>query len=144
MRRSGCEKVTVVVREKSRAAIFLKDMTRACEGVHLELRSLHEGDSIGGDVDLVFNATPAGSPGQPFPSEVLPLLDSRTIVFDALYRPMETELIQRAKELGCRVLYGYEMLLGQGVAAFKLWTGKDAPAQAMKNALLRRLEVVGE
>jgi shikimate dehydrogenase len=144
MRRMGCAKVTVVVRDKSRATSFIQEMTRACEAVQIELRSLRECGGIRTSIDLVFNATPAGSLGQPFPSEVLRLVDSGTIVFDALYRPVETELIQWAKEMGCRGLYGYEMLLGQGSAAFKLWTGKEPPVRAMKDALLRQLGVMGE
>ena len=46
MRRMGCAKVTVAVRDKSRAATFIEEMTRACEGLEIELRSLRECGSI--------------------------------------------------------------------------------------------------
>ena len=52
------------------------------------------------------------------------------VVADTIYNPKETRMIQEAKAAGCAAAVGgIGMLLWQGVAAFKLFTGKDMPAQ---------------
>jgi shikimate dehydrogenase len=63
------------------------------------------------------------------------ILPGSKVVFDAVYRPRETELLAEAKRGGSKVIHGEEMLLHQGMAAFRLWTGKDAPEKAMREAL---------
>ena len=59
-----------------------------------------------------------------------------SIVYDIVYMPMMTNLIQQAKKAKATVIYGYEMLLAQGARAFEIWTGINAPVEAMKKALL--------
>lgn len=44
-------------------------------------------------------------------------------VYDIIYHPAETPLIKMAKEAGCRCENGYSMLIGQGAASFRIWTG---------------------
>ena len=54
------------------------------------------------------------------------------VVCDAVYNPEETKLLRDAKEKGCTCIGGKGMLLWQGVAAFKLYTGKDMPVEEVK------------
>ena len=54
------------------------------------------------------------------------------VVCDAVYNPIETKLLREAKEAGCKCVGGKGMLLWQGVAAFKLYTGKDMPVEEVK------------
>lgn len=57
------------------------------------------------------------------------------VVLDIVYAPRETALLKLAKEAGCRTLNGLGMMLFQGAAAFKLWTGKEMPIEYMKEVL---------
>lgn len=57
------------------------------------------------------------------------------IVTDTVYSPAETELLKMAKEVGCKRMNGFGMMLFQGAAAFKLWTGKEMPIEHMKEVL---------
>lgn len=57
------------------------------------------------------------------------------IVTDVIYSPSETKMLKMAKEAGCKTMNGLGMLLFQGAAAFKLWTGKDMPIEHMKETL---------
>lgn len=57
------------------------------------------------------------------------------VVLDIVYVPRETALLKLAKEAGCRTLNGLGMMLFQGAAAFKLWTGKEMPIEYMKEVL---------
>ena len=57
------------------------------------------------------------------------------IVVDIPYSPLETKMRAMAKKAGCKTMNGMGMMLFQGAAAFKLWTGKDMPIEHMKEVL---------
>ncbi|HXG05971.1 MAG TPA: shikimate dehydrogenase, partial [Nitrososphaera sp.] len=57
-------------------------------------------------------------------------------VYDIVYRPVVTDLIENAKYAQASVVYGYEMLIEQGAKAFEIWTGLPAPRETMKKNLL--------
>ena len=92
-------------------------------------------------VDLIINATPIGMKevvsSSPVPKE---LLSPDMVVFDIVYEPLETELLQYAKSLGCLTIDGLWMLIYQAAEAFKLWTDKEAPIEVMRKAALEVLE----
>ena len=54
------------------------------------------------------------------------------VVCDAVYNPKQTRLLREASEAGCTCISGEGMLLWQGAAAFKLYTGQDMPVQEVK------------
>lgn len=54
------------------------------------------------------------------------------LVFDVIYNPQETRLLREAREAGCRTGNGMYMLLYQGAASFKLWTGEEMPVEIIK------------
>lgn len=83
------------------------------------------------EADGVVNATPvgmAGHPGMPFPAE---LLRSELWVAEIVYFPLETELLRRARAVGCRTLDGGGMAVFQAVEAFRLFTGITPDAARM-------------
>jgi shikimate 5-dehydrogenase len=63
------------------------------------------------------------------------------IVFDIVYNPKETKLLKEAKKKGAKVIYGWEMLLYQGVAQFEIYTGKKAPVEVMRKILNEKLKI---
>ena len=72
------------------------------------------------------NATPVGMakyPGMPFDTS---LLARDHWVADIVYFPAETELLAKARALGCRTLSGTGMAIYQAVRAFELFTGEHA------------------
>lgn len=77
------------------------------------------------DADGLVHATPtgmAGHPGLPLPAG---LLRPDLWVADIVYRPLETELLRRARALGCRTLDGGGMVVFQAAHAFHLFTGRE-------------------
>ena len=60
------------------------------------------------------------------------LLRPDLVVFDAVYNPRRTQLIQDASAAGCRTISGLEMFLGQAFVQFELWTGQPAPREVMR------------
>jgi shikimate dehydrogenase len=89
------------------------------------------------DVDLLINATSLGLKAD----DKLPLDEKRfspnqaRSVYDMIYRPAETALLNAAKKAGCKTANGLGMLLHQGAKAFEIWTGKPAPLNVMRRAL---------
>ena len=86
------------------------------------------------DSDIFANATIVGMKPMDGQSVVKDLSAFRPglVVADAVYEPLETKLLRDAKTAGCTALGGKGMLLWQGVAAFRLFTGRDMPVQAVK------------
>ena len=86
------------------------------------------------DSDIFANATIVGMKPMDDQSVVKDLSAFRPglVVADAVYNPEETKLLREAKEAGCTCIGGKGMLLWQGVAAFKLYTGQDMPVEDVK------------
>ena len=86
------------------------------------------------DSDIFVNATIVGMKPMDNESVVKDLSAFRPglVVADAVYNPIETKLLREAKEAGCTCVGGKGMLLWQGVAAFKLYTGMDMPVDEVK------------
>lgn len=59
-------------------------------------------------------------------------------VSDIIYNPEETKFLRLAKEAGCKTFNGLHMLLYQGAAAFKLWTGQEMPVEIIKEKYFQR------
>jgi shikimate dehydrogenase len=62
-------------------------------------------------------------------------LQPNTIVYDIVYTPPVTPLMQAATERGCQTLGGIGMLVHQGAIAFEKWTGVTPCTQTMRQAL---------
>ncbi len=85
--------------------------------------------------DIIVNSTSVGLKKEQSPIS-LKSITPETVVYDIVYMPMNTDFLKNAKEKKAKIIYGYEMLLGQAVRAFEIWHGIEAPYNAMKKALL--------
>ncbi len=85
--------------------------------------------------DILVNATKIGMKPLENLSLVKPsLLRPELVVADTVYNPQETRLIKDARVAGCKAaIGGLGMLLWQGVAAFKLFTGQEMPRQELQD-----------
>jgi 3-dehydroquinate dehydratase/shikimate dehydrogenase len=57
------------------------------------------------------------------------------LVFDMVYNPRHTKLLEHAADQGCQTISGCEMLLEQAVSQFEIFTGLSAPRAIMQAAL---------
>ena len=100
---------------------------------------------------IIVNTTPmgmfGGSDEQETPLDlsgleaILPP-DGSGLVYDLVYRPLATPFLQTAKQFSCSVQDGLDMLIAQGMAQVRLWTGLEnlpLPAEARKMLLDKRL-----
>lgn len=83
--------------------------------------------------DGVVDATPMGMPVHPGAAFNPDILRPGQWVADVVYLPYETELVTRAREIGCRILDGGHMSLYQSVDAFRLFTGMEADVERMRS-----------
>ena len=86
---------------------------------------------------LIINSTPLGmTPNEtasPWPTD-LPF-PAEAAVYDLVYNPRRTWLMQQAEAAGCQAINGLGMLVQQGAKAFALWTGHEPDATIMANAI---------
>jgi shikimate dehydrogenase len=94
-----------------------------------------------GPVDLMINATSLGlKPNDPLPFDPNAFdLGKAPSVYDMIYRPALTPLLQTARAAGCRTANGLGMLLYQGAKALEIWSGQAAPIAVMRDALLKHI-----
>ncbi|WP_049922756.1 shikimate dehydrogenase [Halopiger djelfimassiliensis] len=101
-------------------------------------RGLEDLEPLLADADVLVNATSVGmeEDASPVPADAL---HGDLAVLDAVYQPLETRLLRDAAAVGATTVDGAWMLLYQGVEAFELWTGLDAPVEAMNETLRAQL-----
>jgi shikimate dehydrogenase len=139
---AGCARVAVWNRTPGRARDLAAELARtggtAPEAVERPR---------GADFDLIVNATSVGMarPGgegtedgdaaafKPLPLSADEFLD-RQIVVDLVYRQDGTGLIRAARAHGLCCVDGFDVLVHQGAASFRLWTGREAPRETMSRA----------
>lgn len=92
--------------------------------------------------DLLVNTTSVGMAphggDSPFPAA---LLRSDSVVFDAVYRPLETRLLREARAAGCRTQDGLEMLVLQAAEQIRIWSGRSPDPSRMRK---KGLQALGE
>lgn len=138
--------VVYVLRELgARITIYARDVAKA-NVLSSDARPLSEVAHIDPATRLIVNTTPVGlSPNvdaSPWPADVP--LPSQALVFDLLNNPPRTRLMQQAEKQGLRAVNGWGMLVYQGAAAFKLWTGVEPPVEVMMAALREAMQTSNE
>ena len=93
---------------------------------------------------IIVNSTPIGMKGfmadqMPLEKEDLDKLNPDTIIYDIVYNPIKTILIQEAQNRGLRTISGLDMLIYQAQRAIEIWTGKSPDVNLMKIAALEAL-----
>ncbi len=95
--------------------------------------------------DLLVNATPVGTAPR---AEASPLPDdyrfsAAGVVYDLVYNPPRTRLLDAAARAGCRTIGGLDMLVAQAQAQFEWWIGQRPADRVMRDAALASLGVKG-
>jgi shikimate dehydrogenase len=132
--RSGFQRIIVINRHLHRAEALVKFFAKSAAHMDLKAVPWHVSiiESELARTKLLVNATSIGleEGDTPVPGEVIP---SDLLVLDLIYR--RTRFLREAEAAGSTVMDGEAMLLHQGAAAFKLWTGQEAPLEVMSEAL---------
>ncbi len=85
--------------------------------------------------DGLVNCTPLGMVGHPGNAFAGTAIGGATWAFDAIYTPMDTPFLLAARAAGLSTLSGYELLLHQGVACFRIFTGCEVGVVELRRGL---------
>ena len=130
-------------RNKRKRDGFVADVLAAHKRKKGTVRSVDLDDLAAEDFDTIINTTPLGMKGDRDREQALPL-DEKLVqhfhtVFDIVYTPLNTPLVQLAQKRRANRVPGYLMLLYQATLQFELFTGEKAPDHLMERELLRAL-----
>jgi shikimate dehydrogenase len=138
----GAARAVVYALSDANASVVIWNRTRErAERLALEFRA----DAINrspnatlGMFDLIVNTTSVGMSPHPDETPLQFPMGERPPqwVYDLVYRPQETRFLREARAAGARTIGGLEMLVYQGAEAFTLWTGRAAPVDVMRSAIL--------
>ena len=139
---AGTKTIEIWNRHPERARMLVSDLSKTAPGTPLAAVE-HPRPAT---VDVLVNATSVGmdhpgrppeSPDQPDPFKELGIsadeLGDQQIVVDLVYRQNRTPLVRAAIARGLRCVDGFDVLVHQGAASFRLWTGMQAPLGAMRS-----------
>lgn len=130
-------RLTIVNRTAAAAGRLAALIAAAVPGTAPRVVSLPDltAAAVGGS-RLVVNATSLGMWGAgKVPSVLADNVSAGQVVFDVVYTRGRTDLLARAEAHGATVVDGREMLVHQAAAAFRLWTGRPAPLDVMRDAI---------
>ena len=89
--------------------------------------------------DVMINCTPIGMypdvNASPIDGHEMKHWGADTLVFDTIYNPPRTKLLQQADAAGCATVSGVEMFVRQGAAQFERWTGREAPLETFRHVM---------
>lgn len=123
-----------------------KEIERAL-ALAARMNSIHPGARCRADADIsaalqgaagLIHATPVGMGGLPGQALPVSLIRRDLWISEIVYVPLETDLLRAARRIGCRIMDGGHMNVGQAAGGFKLFTGLEADADRM-DAHFRRL-----
>ena len=135
--RAVAHALTRVLKFKNVAVTARREATaRAIPGVSVV--DWNERARAAADVDLIVNTTPVGmapnGDASPLPDDLG--FSTNQIVYDLIYAPERTRLLDAAAAHGATIIGGLPMLIGQAAEAFRIWTGRDMPIETVKKALI--------
>jgi len=122
------ERLAADVRSKGQSSVLSGELTEETLG------------QATAEADILLHCSPIGMKPNSDRSLVPPhLLHRGLTVFDAVYNPRNTRLLQDAAGAGCRTIPGLEMFLGQAYVQFELWTARPAPRDVMRRVVEAKL-----
>ena len=139
---SGIDELSILNRNASKAESLANDLESNLSeaGIDITINS-YEIENLKRELDssdIFIDTTPIGMYPNVEDKAIASadMLHEELVVNDIVYTPMETSLIKEALKANAEVVYGYKMLLYQGIRSFEIWLGRDAPVDVMEKALL--------
>jgi len=134
----GVKRITFTDKEMIKAESLASDIKHHFHEIWVntvELKDEEFEDYIK-ECNILVNATPCGM-HENDPLLINPeWLFKNQVVYDIIYNPPQTPLLKAAKSKGLKTQNGISMLVHQGALSFELWTGKKAPIEVMRRAII--------
>ena len=142
MANSGISELSILNRNALKAQALADDLKNNLETIGIDINvNAYDLENLKkelSDSDIFIDTTPIGMypnvDDKPIASA--DMLHEDLLVNDIVYTPMETSLLKEAKLANAEIVYGYKMLLYQGIRSFEIWLNQEAPVDVMEKALL--------
>jgi shikimate dehydrogenase len=139
----GCSKIHVVGRNQDKLDHFLQSWQDTPLNGSIKVHSWDKLPGLVSETQLLVNTTPVGMyPNvnqSPVNFDVISQLKPETIVYDLIYTPNPTLLLQQAKQKEAIIIDGLEMLVQQGATALEMWLNQTVPVDIMSQTLRNHL-----
>ena len=139
---AGAQHINIVNRSAERGQVLteLLNSKTPVKASFIQWQGTH---SISKDTDILVNATSIGllPNASERPDINYDLIHPGMVICDVIPAPM-TPFLQAAQDRGAQIVDGLGMLVYQGAIGFKLWTGLEAPVEAMHEALSKAFSLV--
>ncbi len=123
-------KITIYNRTVSRAKRLGEEF--ACEAAGLD-------EAHNTDAEILINCTSVGMHPNVKSSPLDSIPKSVIVVFDTIYNPVRTRLLELAGSAGCTCVTGLDMFVNQGARQFEIWTDRPAPLEVMRGVVMENL-----
>ena len=139
----GVKQIDFYVRNILNSNNAVEEMRKNFPDIKFEIFQISTMNDLS-DVKMLVNATPVGMKNHsadlmPIAKNKLETLNENAIVYDIIYNPVKTNLINEAKKLGYKTVTGVDMLIYQAQKSFEIWTGLTPKFEVMKLALYEEL-----
>ncbi len=139
---SGIDELSILNRNFSKANSLANDLRSNLSNAGIDI-SINSCEMVNlkkelGSSDIFIDTTPIGMYPNVNDKAIASadMLHEDLVVNDIVYTPIETSLIKETLKANAEVVYGYKMLLYQGIRSFEIWLGREAPVDVMEKALL--------
>lgn len=130
--------LTILNRTTARSADLLATLKNVFPDQAMEAQSLSDPDAALAQATLIINCTSLGMTGKPPLDLDLSGCGPKTQLYDTVYSPAQTRLMQAGVAAGLPTIGGLGMLIEQGRPGFEHWFGAAAPKTGQEHALLQR------
>ena len=139
----GVKKIDIFTRNVINSSDSIKILREKYPDIEIKLLQYEIMQGLN-DVSIVVNTTPLGMKNfrqgvSPLSDEMVKSLPDDAVVYDIVYNPIKTELINKAIKYNKQYRGGLDMLIYQGAKAFEIWTGQVPNVDKMKIAALEEL-----
>ncbi len=134
---NGISRISITDILPDKAEALAADFKESFSDIEIGPLPMEDKDGIAAKLsgaDILVNASPAGMDGEGKPDIPTSSLNKSAVVYDLVYKPPDTNLLNEVRELGHRASGGLSMLLYQGAESFEIWTGETAPVDVMKKS----------
>ncbi len=141
----GIGKIKIFARDSLKSAAIISDVEKINSNANklIEYYALKNQDKKSFrknfQCDVLVNTTPSGMKKDDSSYFDFDLLNKNMFVYDLIYNPPMTPLLDAAKKIGCLYVNGLDMLLYQGAESFHIWTGVEPPIDVMRQALQKAI-----
>jgi shikimate dehydrogenase len=138
---NGARQLAILNRSEEKAVRLAEDV-KAGTGTAANSGGLDDTGQELKDAEVLINCTSVGMKGPEQGGKLVTagMLRPGMVVMDAVYNPLKTQLLEEAGKAGCKTVDGVGMLVHQGAAGFELWTGRKAPLDVMREAVVKELQ----